>query len=125
MRPWTELRDRINGLGLILAHDDGESGFACRVQLDSDLLQIIASWGEGWDHVSVTKVSDDRPPSWKTMSWVKELFWRDDEAVMQLHPAKRDWINNHPGCLHLWKPQHAAIPLPPPIMVGIKELNVR
>ena len=125
MRTWQELRDRINGLGIIMAHDDGVSGFACRVQCGGELLQIIASWGEGWDHVSVTRVSDSLPSSWKVMAWVKELFWCDDETVMQLHPAKRDWINNHPGCLHLWKPQHAAIPLPPPIMVGIKELNVR
>ena len=42
----------------------------------------------------------------------------DDEVVMQLHPAKKDYINNHPCCLHLWKPEKEEIPLPPLFMIG-------
>jgi hypothetical protein len=52
------------------------------------------------------------------MCFVKELFWSDDEVFMQLHPAKRDYIDCHPYCLHLWRPTQLVIPLPPKIMVG-------
>jgi hypothetical protein len=54
------------------------------------------------------------------------LFWGDEEAVMQLHPPKSTWINNHNFCLHLWKPHSTVgeIPLPPGIAVGDKDLGV-
>jgi hypothetical protein len=40
--------------------------------------------------------------------------------VMQLHPARVDYINFHPHCLHLWRPVDATIPLPPSCLVGPK-----
>jgi len=66
-------------------------------------LRIIASDGGGWDHVSVSLA--DRCPTWAEMCEVKDLFFRDDEVVIQLHPAKANHINMHPFCLHLWRPQ--------------------
>jgi len=81
-------------------------------------LKIIAGSGMGWDHVSVSL--KNRCPNWQEMSFVKGLFWDDEEAVMQLHPPKSDYINCHPYCLHLWKPLESEMPLPPSIMVGPK-----
>ena len=81
-------------------------------------LKIIASVGEGWEHVSVSL--QNRCPNWQEMSFVKDLFWHDEEAAMQLHPPKSDYVNCHPYCLHIWKPIGVAIPLPPSIMVGPK-----
>jgi hypothetical protein len=81
-------------------------------------LKIIASEGRGWEHVSVSL--KNRCPNWPEMSFVKGLFWDDEEAVMQLHPPKSDYVNCHPYCLHLWKPLGVEIPLPPSIMVGPK-----
>lgn len=78
-------------------------------------LHIIASNGEGWDHVSVSL--PDRCPSWNEMCRVKDLFFFDEECVMQLHPAKSAYVNNHPYTLHLWKPQNAVIPTPDVILV--------
>lgn len=66
-------------------------------------LRIIVGDGMGWDHVSVS--TSTRCPTWEEMCEVKELFFRNDECAMQLHPPKADWINCHPFCLHLWKPQ--------------------
>ena len=40
------------------------------------------------------------------------------------NPPKSQWINNHPFCLHLWRPLRDNIPLPPQIAVGLKELNL-
>jgi hypothetical protein len=53
------------------------------------------------------------------MAWVKDQFFEPGEAVMQLHPPRDQYVNNHPYCLHMWRPQREAIPLPPVTMVGI------
>ena len=52
---------------------------------------------------------------------MKEVFWNDDEVCMQLHPKKEEYVNNHPFCLHIWKPIKQEIPIPPSIMVGIRK----
>lgn len=84
----------------------------------------IATSGMGWDHVSVTippvTRGPERCPTWEEMCYVKSFFWDDEEECMQLHPPKSNWVDNHPFCLHLWRPQLCVIPLPPSIMVGIK-----
>lgn len=79
-------------------------------------LNIVASWGLGWDHVSVSR--PDRCPTWEEMDRVKRAFFHPWEVAYQLHPAVADHINCHPFCLHLWRPQHAEIPLPPKVMVA-------
>lgn len=65
----------------------------------------------GWEHVSVSL--PNRPPNWAEMAFVKDLFWHEEDAVMQLHPPRSCYVNNHPFCLHLWRPRDATIPLPP------------
>ena len=52
------------------------------------------------------------------MCYVKGLFWEDHECVMQLHPPKSDYVNNHPYCLHMWRPLDVEIPRPDAFMVG-------
>lgn len=85
-------------------------------------LAVIASDGDGWEHVSVSL--PNRCPNWPEMCFIKNLFWNDDEVVVQIHPAKSDYVNNHPYCLHLWKcKKDNWIELPPSEMVGIKELS--
>lgn len=78
-------------------------------------LRVIVGDGEGWEHVSVSR--EDHCPTWDEMHWVKNLFFKDEEAVMQLHPPASKYINQHPYCLHLWRPTGVSIPLPPQWMV--------
>ena len=66
-----------------------------------------------WEHVSVSL--PHRCPTWLEMCAVKELFWADDETVIQLHVPKARWISYHPYCLHLWRNVRVEQPLPPPI----------
>lgn len=101
----------------------GEDGGLFSIPFRGRSLKVIASNGLGWDHVSVSLTN--RCPNWEEMSFVKSLFWDDDECVMQLHPPKSDYINNHRYCLHLWKPQHEVIPMPLNEMVGYKNFNIR
>jgi hypothetical protein len=58
------------------------------------------------------------------MSFVKSLFWSDEECVMQLHPPASAYVNNHPHCLHLWRPTRQQIPMPPEILVGVKSIGI-
>lgn len=81
------------------------------------IVTVIASASFGWEHVSVSRA--DRCPTWDEMCDVKSLFWDDDDCVIQYHPPKKDHINNHEYCLHLWRPIGIDLPMPPKIMVGI------
>lgn len=81
-------------------------------------LQVLASSGTDeilWEHVSVSL--PNRCPNWLEMCFIKSLFFDDEEIVMQLHPAKSQYINNHPYCLYLWRPRKEKIPIPPRICV--------
>jgi len=86
----------------------------------NERVRCIASDGGGWKHVSVSIIGDNRPPKWGLMCEVKGLFWEDEDVVIQFHPRKSEYVNNHPGCLHLWQSLTQPFPTPDPIMVGIK-----
>ena len=85
-------------------------------------LNFIVSWGAGWEHCSVS-ITDryKRCPSWEQMCFVKETFWNEDECCIEYHPAKKDYVNNHEYCLHIWRPINVEIPMPPSIMIGLKK----
>ena len=80
-------------------------------------LAVIASDGFGWEHVSVSTY--DRCPTWEEMCHVKKLFWDPDDVVIQLHPAEKNYVNNHPYTLHLWRKAgtNDFVELPPPCLV--------
>lgn len=84
-------------------------------------LKIVASGAmpesEMWEHVSVS--TERRCPNWIEMCFIKDLFWDEEETVVQFHPPKSEYVNVHQFCLHLWKPPFPVI-LPPSILVGPK-----
>ena len=90
---------------------------------------VIASTGMDWDHVSVSlcitkndkEYSLPRCPTWEEMCYIKELFFEEEETVLQYHPAKSDYVNCYPYVLHLWRPQLEKIPIPDSMMVGPKQ----
>lgn len=94
--------------------DDGGAGYFFHQRVR---LGIVVSFGDGWDHVSVSL--HNRLPSWDEMNAVKDAFFTPDEVVVQFHPAKSQYVNCHPYCLHLWRPQNQEMPQPPAWMVGL------
>ncbi len=77
-------------------------------------LRVISSGVDlrhGWEHVSVSLAN--RCPTWAEMQYVKELFWTDEETVVQFHPPADRYVNHNPNCLHLWRPLGQTIELPP------------
>jgi hypothetical protein len=119
MKPIDEILDdgRVN---LIQRGEDGATFFFRPGGRGTITLGVVVSDGEGWDHASVTVDPrfGNRCPTWDEMDLVRDLVWRADECVMQLHVPRADHINCHPYCLHLWKPQDGEIPRPPGWMVG-------
>jgi hypothetical protein len=77
---------------------------------------VMSGDGLGWEHVSVSR--KDRCPTWDEMCQIKDLFWDDTDCVVQYHPPRSEYVNNHPYCLHLWRQIGAEFPLPDSIMVG-------
>lgn len=82
---------------------------------------IIVSNCAGWEHVSVAPRKKHIMPSWDDMCFIKNLFRNEDEAVIQIHPAKSEYVSNVPNCLHLWRCSYKEMVLPPKILVGINK----
>lgn len=78
-------------------------------------LRIIASEGEGWEHVSVSL--KNRTPNWREMCEVKRLFWDAEDCVIQYHPPQKVYINTHSNVLHLWRKIGSEFETPPMILV--------
>jgi hypothetical protein len=103
---------------LLRAGDGRTNGIARVVGPHNRELSIIFSDGLGWEHVSVST-----PARWPEMCFVKALFWSPDDVVIQFHPAEAEYVNQHPNCLHLWRPQGVTLPTPPPILVGARTVD--
>lgn len=92
------------------------------------MLRIVASGSDdddlmagGWEHVSVS--TKFRIPTWVEMCFVKDLFWGEEETVIQFHPPKSEYVNQHPYVLHLWRNRITPIQTPPSILVGVRDMN--
>ena len=86
-------------------------------------LWIIASDGLGWEHVSVHAANARNKlfvPCWHDMCYLKDVFWDQEDVVMQLHPRSSEYVNMHASTLHLWRPIGQEIPTPHSILVGLR-----
>ena len=88
-----------------------------RFKLDDAPFQVVASDGRGWEHVSVT-TTNKRTPTWEEMVAIKEIFWDENDCVLQIHPPKKDYVNAHPYCLHLWRKSGKNLATPPRELIG-------
>jgi len=79
------------------------------------VMRIIASNGDGWDHVSISL--NNRCPNWQEMEQIKRLFFKEEELCWQYHVPPADHINVHPYVLHIWRKHNFDMPLPPKEMV--------
>jgi len=93
-----------------------------QIPFESYTLTVVASDGFGWEHVSVSL--KNRTPNWKEMCFIKDLFWNEEEMVVQFHPPRSEYVNNHENCLHLWRPKDNHIKLPDSRLVGVKQSNL-
>jgi len=104
--------------------EDGRNGrflvqgpFGCKLSVISDDGALT-----GWEQVSVS-TDRRRSPNWPEMCFVKDLFWDEEECVVQYHPPLSQYVKNHPYCLHLWKPTQGTLLAPPSSLIGIVGLG--
>lgn len=119
-RPFDQWRDRSPR---VLAHYGSAGDETCgafNVPLPCGrMAHVVASQGEGWDHVSVSL--PDRCLMWEEMMFVKRAFFKRDEWAVEFHPPERENRSLHDYCLHLWRPRLATFPLPDPFLVAPAE----
>jgi len=110
MRPWADIQAECLQMG-----EDG-GYFELPSPSTGRVLRVIASIGEGWEHVSVSL--NNRCPNWTEMELVARVFFNEDEYAIQLHVPPKEHVNCHPFCLHWWRPMDGIIPHPPNHLVG-------
>lgn len=59
--------------------------------------------GDVYIHVSVAR--PDRLPTWEELSKVKSEFIGEEVAAYHVIPARKDYVNIHNFCLHIWAPE--------------------
>lgn len=70
-------------------------------------LTVLRSYSETkdgafWVHLSVSR--KDRLPSWEELNKVRNEFAGEEVEAYQVLAAKKDHVNIHSRCLHLWLP---------------------
>jgi hypothetical protein len=113
MRPIEHIRKRLaNSI-----RDEGEDGLDALFSTYGITFYARFSWGEGWEHASISIPGQKRTPTWAEMCMFKDIFWHEEELVIQIHPPKSQYVNNVDNCLHLWRPIEKEIPQPKKIFV--------
>ena len=105
MRSLEEIRKRVKYVKLLFGNTYG-------AEFEIKRLRGSAVFGfdeNGWEHVSVSPYKG-KMPTWDDMCEIKDIFWNDEEAVIQIHPKKSEYVNMVDNCLHLWR--HREIELP-------------
>lgn len=104
----------------VLGMGEGNNGFFILVRERGRPLYCVSSDGAEWEHVSVSTKYPSKVPSWEDMCYIKNIFWDDEDCIVQYHPRKSDYVNNAKNCLHLWRPTTIKLPEPHYSLVGIK-----
>lgn len=104
-------------------HDGPNGAFLVPLGKGTAALVIASEGGVDplnvWEHVSVSIREDDstRLPRWDEMVAIKETFWDASDCVVQFHPPRDGYVNDHPHVLHLWRSVTYRQPMPPRWMV--------
>lgn len=88
---------------------DGKNG-VFEFNINGKQYFAVASVGGGWDHVSIS--TSNEVPSVDMMETFKQMFFKENETVVEYHPKKSEYVNNFDYCLHLWRPNKEEMKLP-------------
>ena len=90
----------------VMIKNAGGFGFVTGIlKLDGKLQAgfVMGMNEEGNEHVSV-ELYARRLPTWQEMCTVKDIFWDEEEEVIQIHPKHSQYVNITEA-LHLWRPK--------------------
>lgn len=63
---------------------------------------VVGRNEDGMEHVSI-ELFARRLPTWNEMCFIKNIFWNEEEMVVQIHPKASEYVNITES-LHLWRP---------------------
>lgn len=70
---------------------------------------VIFGYDEGgMEHVSVSPDNKHKLPTWTDMCKLKDIFFRPEEMVVQIHPMESRYVHSmgdRDNILHLWRPK--------------------
>ena len=82
---------------------DGMTGYI-DLKCSNRQVKFFAGRNEGGnEHVSISLHGMRKLPTWEEMCEVKDIFWGDEEEVVQIHPKKSEYVD-FGEVLHLWRP---------------------
>ena len=104
-----------------IPHNPGDpfGWFEMRIKAEGPVIrmQVSPSFDQfEFEHVSVSL--GHRCPTWEEMCKVKDLFFDDEDVVVQFHPKKSEYVNLSQFCLHLWRWTRGEFPMPGKIEIG-------
>ena len=101
MRPEEEYKKKVMWVKNPIANMGGSrTGI---IELNGVQTSVIVGRNEdGWEHVSIMKKCR-KLPTWDEMCQIKDMFWDEEEEVVQIHPKKSEYVNIAEA-LHLWRP---------------------
>ncbi len=82
---------------------------------EATMIAVQADAQTEWEHISAS--IRGRTPTWEEMCYLKNLFWDEEDCVVQYHPPKSEYVNLAKNCLHLWR-YRGEMPRPPKEYVG-------
>lgn len=53
-----------------------------------------------FNHVSIVI---NHSPTYEELKAIKEVFFYDEDTVIQFFPSEREYVNIHEKCYHLWE----------------------
>jgi len=115
-----------NRLWITDSWSGGMAGYIVHPNYKPRQMTFVATYndkcedGKYWEHVSVALPR--RCPTWDEMCMVKDIFWGEEECVIQFHPPKSQYVDLHPYCLHLWKEK--GVDIIPPLGKGASNYGI-
>ena len=105
MREPKEIRKRLHFIKIL-----GAGIMASEITINKTRGTVVFSDDEnGWEHVSFSP-KNNKMPSWEDMCKLKDLFWDEEEEVIQIFPKKSEYVNLKENCLHLWRNKKIELP---------------
>ena len=56
--------------------------------------------GREWLHISLSKIAS--VPTYEDLNLCRRLFLGEDKYAVQIWPPRKEYVNVHENCLHLW-----------------------
>lgn len=117
MKPIEELKETTNLIVL--------GRFQSELMPDAEMWHGVVKWPDfggtvvwGYneagimEHVSASSYKRSKTPTWEQMCRLKDMFWRPEDLVVQLHPPESRYVHGAgfgsrrlENVLHLWRPK--------------------